>query len=116
MVQRQAELTERWVKKNPNGNLDDNRLQLQQASKQAVFNEECKKDPTLYDKAKAIARDMKTASETFTAGDMYVRSRLCVRMFLIIIFYTEPKIRWMVPPHLAILPQQLPNTLTFASL
>ncbi|KAG8899883.1 hypothetical protein FRC00_000741 [Tulasnella sp. 408] len=69
MAQKQVVLTERWVKKNPNGNLDDNRLQLERAAKQAVFQEECNKDPTLYDKAKALARNMKIASQTFSAGD-----------------------------------------------
>ncbi|KAG8932304.1 hypothetical protein FRC01_014617 [Tulasnella sp. 417] len=69
MAQRQAELIERWTEKNPNGNLRDNQLQLERAAKQAVFKEECQKDPTLYDRAKSIAQGMKTASESLSAGD-----------------------------------------------
>ncbi|KAG9040409.1 hypothetical protein FS837_000683 [Tulasnella sp. UAMH 9824] len=66
--QREAEFTELWLEANPNGNLADNRLQLERAAKRAVFNDECRKDPKLYDRAKKLAHEKKVASQTFSGG------------------------------------------------
>ncbi|KAG8934649.1 hypothetical protein FRC01_001385 [Tulasnella sp. 417] len=62
-------LIDEWVAANPDGNLNDNRLQLERAAKRKVFEEECKKNPALYDEAKAAAAESKTKSGTVTAAD-----------------------------------------------
>ncbi|KIO27391.1 hypothetical protein M407DRAFT_7289 [Tulasnella calospora MUT 4182] len=66
--QKELELTDQWLKANPNGDLGDNRLQLERAAKRGVFKEKCKKDPELYDRAKNAAKDLKANSGNVTAA------------------------------------------------
>ncbi|KAG8977491.1 hypothetical protein FRC05_001349 [Tulasnella sp. 425] len=65
---KEAELTEDWLAAHPDGSLDDNRLQLDRAAKRKIFEEECKKNPKLYDEAKAAAAGLKAKSGTISAA------------------------------------------------
>ncbi|KAG8940174.1 hypothetical protein FRC04_005599 [Tulasnella sp. 424] len=65
---KEAELTEDWLATHPEGSLDDNRLQLDRAAKRKIFEEECKKNPKLYDEAKAAAAGLKAKSGTISAA------------------------------------------------
>ncbi|KAG8911480.1 hypothetical protein FRC01_005689, partial [Tulasnella sp. 417] len=67
--QKEEELTTEWLEANPDGDLNSNRLQLERTAKRKVFEEECKKDPKLYDKAKDAAKDLKAKSKNVTAAE-----------------------------------------------
>lgn len=65
---KEAKLTEDWLAAHPEGSLDDNQLQLDRAAKHKVLEEECKKNPKLYDEAKAAAAGLKVKSGTISAA------------------------------------------------
>lgn len=72
---KEAELTDDWLDANPEGSLDDNRLQLDRAAKRKIFEEACKKNPKLYDEAKAAAAGLKAKSGTISAAARLVAQR-----------------------------------------
>lgn len=72
---KEAELKEDWLAAHPDGSLDDNRLQLDRAAKRKIFEEKCKKNPKLYDEAKAAAAGLKANAGTISAAERLVAQR-----------------------------------------